>query len=136
MAQKPDYSRAHFLAVAAKYRAIAREKPSDGSENCEMLLTHLNSKSAFAATLEGVSFGMKDGKRTVRCLVTYKALTDMVGVLLTKMSLMGLSATIVATSKMSPVPSSMMGKSRPTEVSGSTREISIPSFSQGYLRTN
>jgi hypothetical protein len=79
MAQKPDYSRAHFLAVAAKYRAIAREKPSDGSENCEMLLTHLNSKSAFAATLEGVSFGMKDGKRTVRCLVTYKALTDMVG---------------------------------------------------------
>ena len=66
-------SRAHFLAVAAKYRAIAREKPSDGSENCEMLLTHLNSKSAFAATLEGVSFGMKDGKRTVRCLVTYKA---------------------------------------------------------------
>ena len=42
-----------------------------------MPLTRLN--EGYAVELDGIGFGMRDGQRTVRCLVTDDALTDAMG---------------------------------------------------------
>jgi Protein of unknown function (DUF1488) len=42
-----------------------------------MPLIHLNEE--FNATLEGINFGMRDGDRAVRCLVTDEAMADAMG---------------------------------------------------------
>jgi uncharacterized protein DUF1488 len=42
-----------------------------------MSLTRLN--DGYSADREGVAFGMKDGDRVVRCLITQAALTDAMG---------------------------------------------------------
>jgi Protein of unknown function (DUF1488) len=47
-----------------------------------MSLTRLN--DGYSADLEGVAFGMKDGDRVVRCLITQAALTGAMGGILTQ----------------------------------------------------
>ena len=45
------------------------------NESSQMPLTRLND-SAFGAQLEGVYFGIWNGRSPVRCFVTHEALTD------------------------------------------------------------